>query len=81
MKQQRLKKRNIITSKMKRERCVIQFLRENGVEGGRKWYKFMRGERMSDGESVESLKVNDEFVTYKGKKLCRLKSCGEISDA
>ena len=37
------------------------------MQGCREWYKFLRGERMSDSESVESFKVNGEVVTDKEK--------------
>ncbi len=33
-----------------------------GLEGGREWYKFLRGESISDSENVECLKVNDEAL-------------------
>ena len=33
------------------------------MEGGREWYRFLRGENASDSENVESLKVNGEIVT------------------
>ena len=52
VKQQRLTKRKIMDAKMKCERSAIQSLREKGLEGGREWYRFMRGEQMSDGEKV-----------------------------
>ena len=45
-------------AKVKCERKVIESLREKGMEGGREWYKFMRGENMSGNVGVESLKVN-----------------------
>ena len=46
---------------------MIQTLREKGIEGGREWYKFLRGENMSEGENVESLKMNGEVITEKEK--------------
>ena len=63
MKQQRLTKRKIRDAKVQCERNAIQALREKGMEGGRDWYRFMRGEGMSDCENVESLKVNGECIT------------------
>ena len=41
--------------------------REKGLEGGREWYRFMRGEQMAERENVESLKVNGECITEKEK--------------
>ena len=63
--QQRVVKRKIMNAKVRCERNVIQSLREKGVEGGREWYRFLRGERMPDSENVESLKVNGALVTEK----------------
>ena len=65
VKQQRLTKRMIVKAKVKCERNVIESLREKGMEGGREWYKFLRGENMSSNAGVESLKVNGEVITEK----------------
>ncbi|XP_050718462.1 uncharacterized protein LOC126999703 [Eriocheir sinensis] len=64
---QRLTKRKIMSAKVQCERSVIQTLREKGLDGGREWYRFLRDERMSDSENVESLKVNGEKITDKEK--------------
>ncbi|MPD06667.1 hypothetical protein E2C01_102491 [Portunus trituberculatus] len=37
------------------------------MEGGREWYKFMKGENMSENFDVWSLKVNGEVITEKNK--------------
>ena len=63
--QQRMTKRKIMKAKVASERSVIQSLREKGMEGGREWYRFLRGEGMPDSENVESLKVNGAVVTDK----------------
>ena len=63
VRQQRLTKRKIMNAKVKCERDVIEALREKGQEGGREWYRFMRGEGMLDRENIESLKVNGECIT------------------
>ena len=65
VKQQRVTKRMIVKAKVKCDRNVIESLREKGMEGGREWYKFLRGENVSDSVGVESLKVNGEVVTEK----------------
>ena len=61
--QQRMTKRKIRDAKVKCERSTIQSLKEKGLEGGREWYRFMRGESMIESEDVKVLKVNDECVT------------------
>lgn len=53
--------------KVECERNVIQTLRGKGLEGGCEWDRFQRGERMSDNDNLESLKVNDELITEKKK--------------
>ena len=58
-----------MNAKGKCERSMIQSLREKWLEGGREWYRFLRGEKMPDSENVESLKVNGELVTDK-EKIC-----------
>ena len=77
VKQQRLTKRKIMDAKMKCERSAIQSLREKGLEGGREWYRFMRGEQMSDGEKLESLKVNGVCVTDKERMKDAIKEFWE----
>ena len=52
---------------MQCERNAIQTLRKKGLEGGRDWYRFMRGESMSDCQNVKSLKVNGECITDKNE--------------
>ena len=52
-----------MNAKVRYERNVIQSLREKGVEGGREWHRFLRGEGMPDSENVESLRVNGALVT------------------
>ena len=37
------------------------------MEGGHDWYRFMRGEGMSDSEHVESLKVNGACISDKNE--------------
>ncbi|MPC31567.1 hypothetical protein E2C01_024861 [Portunus trituberculatus] len=37
------------------------------MEGGREWYKFMRGENISEKIGVKSLKVNGEVITEKNE--------------
>ncbi|XP_063857805.1 uncharacterized protein LOC135099405 isoform X1 [Scylla paramamosain] len=65
VKQQRLTRRMIMNAKVESERSVIQSLREKGMEGGREWYKFMRGENMSGSVGVERLKVEGVVITEK----------------
>ena len=65
MRQQRATKRKVMNAKVRSERSVIQSVREKGVQGGREWYRFLRGEGMSDSENVESLRVNGALVTHK----------------
>ena len=65
VRQQRVTKRMVMNAKVRSERNVIQSLREKGVEGGREWYRFLRGEGMSVSENVESLRVNGAVVTDK----------------
>ena len=67
VRQQRLTRKKIMNAKVECERNVIQTLREKGLEGGHEWYRFLRGERMSGSENVESLKVNGEKITDKEK--------------
>ena len=67
VKQQRVTKRKIRDARVECERSVIRCLREKGLEGGREWYRFLRGEGMPDRESVEGLRVNGEYVTDKEK--------------
>ena len=52
-----------MNAKVRYERNVIQSLREKGVEGGREWHRFLRGEGMPDSENAESLRVNGAPVT------------------
>ena len=47
-----------MNAKVRYERNVIHSLREKGVEGGREWHRFLRGEGMPDSENEESLRVN-----------------------
>ena len=61
--QQRLTKRKIREAKVKCERSTIQSLKEKGLEGGREWYRFMRGESMTESEDVKTLIVNGVCVT------------------
>ena len=63
MRQEQVVKRKIMHATVKFERNVIQSLRKKGVEGGREWFTFLRGEGMSDSENVESLGVNLALVT------------------
>ena len=63
VRQQRLTKRMIRDAKVKCERNTIQSLKEKGLQGGREWYRFMRGESVTENEDVKALKVNDEYVT------------------
>ena len=77
VRQQRQTKRKIRDAKVKCERGVIQSLREKGVEGGREWYRFLRGEQMSDREDVESLKVNGVCVTDKQEMKVAIKEFWE----
>ncbi|MPC58796.1 hypothetical protein E2C01_052805 [Portunus trituberculatus] len=63
--QQRVAKREIMNAKVRCERKVIQSLREKGVEGGREWYRFLRGKGMHDNENVESLRMIRALVTDK----------------
>ena len=63
VKQQRLTKKKIKDAKVKCERSTIQCLREKGMEGGREWYRFMRGESMTENGDVKVLKVNGECIT------------------
>ena len=58
-------KRKIMNAKVRYERNVIQSLREKGVEGGREWHRFVRGEWMLDSENAESLRGNGALVTDK----------------
>ncbi|MPD01990.1 hypothetical protein E2C01_097544 [Portunus trituberculatus] len=58
-------KRMIVKAKVKYERNVIESLRKKGMESGCEWYKFLRGENISDSVGVESLKVNSEVVAEK----------------
>ena len=43
------------------------------MEGRREWYRFMRGESMSDSKNVKNLKVNGECITDKNE----IKECWE----
>ena len=63
VRQQRLTKRKIREAKVKCERSTIQSLKEKGLEGGREWYIFLRGERMNETKDVKGLRVNGEWVT------------------
>ena len=73
VKQQRLTKRKIMNAKVACDRSVIQSLKERGLKGGREWYRFMRGERTSGNEHVESLKVNGVCVTDKDEIKAEIK--------
>ena len=63
VRQQRMTKRKIRDAKVKCERSTIQSLKEKGLQGGREWYRFMRGESINENEDVQTLKVNEECVT------------------
>ena len=65
-----------MSAKVRCESSVIQSLREKGMEGGREWYRFLRGEGMPDSENVESLKVNGAVVTDK-EEIRRVKEFWE----
>ncbi len=40
-----------------RQNQIILAWREKGLEGGREWYRFLRGEEMTESVNVESLRV------------------------
>ena len=63
VRQQRLTKRKIRDAKVKCEKSTIQSLKEKGLQGGREWYRFMRGENITESEGVKDLKVNDRYVS------------------
>ena len=52
-------------ARVKCEKSAIQALREKGLEGGHEWYRFLRGEVMTDSENVKNLRVNGECVSDK----------------
>ncbi|MPC57923.1 hypothetical protein E2C01_051915 [Portunus trituberculatus] len=62
---QRVTNREIMNATARCERKVVQSLREKCVEGGREWYRFLRGEGLPDSENEESLRVNGALVTDK----------------
>ena len=39
-------------AKVECEKSVIKSLRDKGVEDGNEWYRFLRGEQMSENENV-----------------------------
>ena len=43
-------------------RKIMEDLRAKGEEGGREWYRFMRGEDGSEQVNVEELVVSDRIV-------------------
>ena len=55
-------KRLIKKAKRNEEREIVKELRQKGEEGGREWYKFLRGEEGRKVERVEELIVNGRRV-------------------
>ena len=47
---------------MSERRKLIRELREKGEEGGKKWYKFSRGEEDGKTGNVKQLMVNGKIV-------------------
>ena len=66
---QREVKRLIRKAKGDEEREKVKELREMGEEGGKEWYKFMRGEEGRKMERVEELIVNDRRVRKRREKI------------
>lgn len=67
LRRHRLTIQKIMNAKVKCAKSVIQTLREKGLEGDRKWYRFLRAQNMCLAENVESLKVNGEVIPDKEK--------------
>ena len=61
--QRKITKEKVKDAKTRCEKSVIEKLREKGLEGGREWYRFLRGESVNETEQVECLSVNNELVT------------------
>ncbi|KAG0724529.1 hypothetical protein GWK47_040433 [Chionoecetes opilio] len=57
-------------ARVNEERKVIRELREKGEEGGREWYKFLRGEESKHTGNVEELVVNGRSLREK-KEMAR----------
>ena len=58
-------KRLVRKAKVSEERKLIRELRDKGEEGGKEWYKFLRGEEDRKTGNVEQLMVNGNIVREK----------------
>ena len=56
-------------ARVNEDREIIRKLRSTGENGGRDWYRFLRGEERKQSESVDELVVNGETIKEKEKMV------------
>ena len=60
-------------AKGKVEKMIVDNLRAKGEEGGREWYRFLRGEEVRKNVCVDELKVGDKVVRGMTEKMNAVK--------